>query len=516
MATFLPDHGYLVMVRAQSMSGNIADYDVTATSNPNWYNLFGVTSDIGVFSFAYNPSGIATTPTIPTKTIPLAVREFVFRLLFRNQNWTSDVCDMDWEFLDAGGSVVAALRIRGNSLKNTLQYGASLASLATAAQVGTNPLTFGNLSFTDSALVYTSDTGTNRNQSFTFACNVLAIKSVRFSNLKAQSNRTEGSGEAHALISILSAPAGWDGNFAALTAAEYTALNPDLLLPAGSAIGHAQGVGLTASGTAPSYVLSRGVLPGQTGVLLDSNNQVVARLSYLAGVASLTVGGVTTSAPCTLPYLSLVQFNGQVFGYYQTQVIVRSTLFVTGANGQNWVELQPGESLASIDIEWIPLGGESTYLFTRIAMTATVANQEPRSQFQPQDVAWRGGEGAGYSGPMPAVAVTTDPLCQGQDLTWVRDGNQNVLHGYIESTVTIDGEGVRRRVLCLDQAGNLIGETYSRASDGKYRFDLLWLNRRYMLVAQDDPAFGPADYNAVAADFQLPTPYAPGEGVGLA
>ncbi|MGS3174487.1 hypothetical protein [Aeromonas sanarellii] len=148
-------------------------------------------------------------------------------------------------------------------------------------------------------------------------------------------------------------------------------------------------------------------------------------------------------------------------------------------------------------------------------LTAIPANEEPRSQFVPQDVAWRGGEGAGYAGPMPAVAVTTDPLCQGQDLNWVRDGTQNVMQGYIESTVTIDGEGVRRRVLCFDQAGNLIGETYSRASDGKYRFDLLWLNRRYMLVAQDDPAFGPADYNAVAADYQLPTPYAPGEGVGL-
>ncbi|WP_461601845.1 hypothetical protein [Aeromonas rivipollensis] len=148
-------------------------------------------------------------------------------------------------------------------------------------------------------------------------------------------------------------------------------------------------------------------------------------------------------------------------------------------------------------------------------LTAIPANQEPRSAFEPQDVAWRGSPGHVYAGPMPAPAVTADPLCQGQDLNWVRDGNQNVAQGYIESTVTIDGEGVRRRVLCFDQAGNLIGETYSRASDGKYRFDLLWLNRRYMLVAQDDPAFGPADYNAVAADYQLPTPYAPGEGVGL-
>lgn len=94
------------------------------------------------------------------------------------------------------------------------------------------------------------------------------------------------------------------------------------------------------------------------------------------------------------------------------------------------------------------------------------------------------------------------------------DGRSNRM-GYIESTVTIDGEGVRRRVLCFTQSGDLVAETMSRASDGKYRFDSLWLNRRYMLVAQDDPAFGPADYNAVAADYQLPTPYAPGEGVGL-
>lgn len=149
-------------------------------------------------------------------------------------------------------------------------------------------------------------------------------------------------------------------------------------------------------------------------------------------------------------------------------------------------------------------------------MRFTPANQEPRSVFQPQDVAWVSGEGRGYAGPVNPTQLDTNLLCSGLDRYWLRDGVQNVLQGYIESTVTINGEGVARRVLCFGQAGNLVGETMSRASDGKYRFDLLWLNRRYMLVAQDDPAFGPADYNAVAADFQLPTPYAPGEGVGLA
>lgn len=145
---------------------------------------------------------------------------------------------------------------------------------------------------------------------------------------------------------------------------------------------------------------------------------------------------------------------------------------------------------------------------------AIPANQEPRSQFEPQDVAWRGSPPL-FAGPVQAPKLTPLPMIKGRDYFWLRDGVRNVEQGYIESTVTIDGEGVRRRVLCFTQDGDLVAETYSRASDGKYRFDLLWLNRRYMLVAQDDPAFGPADYNAVAADFQLPTPYAPGEGVGL-
>jgi hypothetical protein len=145
-------------------------------------------------------------------------------------------------------------------------------------------------------------------------------------------------------------------------------------------------------------------------------------------------------------------------------------------------------------------------------MTAVVANQEPRSQFQPQDVVWRGTPSM-YAGPLNLQQQTQYPLCKGRDYFWIRDGVRNVEQGFIESTVTISGMGVRRRVLCFTQDGELVGETYSRAADGVYRFDLLWLNRRYMVVAQDDPAYGPADYNAVAADYQAPKPYPPGGGV---
>ncbi|MCE9969500.1 LamG domain-containing protein [Aeromonas salmonicida] len=141
-----------------------------------------------------------------------------------------------------------------------------------------------------------------------------------------------------------------------------------------------------------------------------------------------------------------------------------------------------------------------------VSLTATPANQEPRSQFQPQDVAWRGTPPM-YAGSVNQQQMSQSIVCKGHDYFWVRDGVQNVAQGYISNRVTINGEGVRRRVLCFSQDGYLVAETYSSAADGVYRFDHLWLNRRYMLVAQDDPAFGPADYNAVAADYQAPTPY---------
>ncbi|WP_421211802.1 LamG-like jellyroll fold domain-containing protein [Aeromonas sp. 600479] len=162
-----------------------------------------------------------------------------------------------------------------------------------------------------------------------------------------------------------------------------------------------------------------------------------------------------------------------------------------------------------------PYRRAADYELKPVFLRTIPANQEPSSQFQPQDVAWRGTPPL-YPGPVNLQQQTQTPLCKGRDYFWIRDGVRNVEQGYIESTVTISGVGVRRRVLCFTQDGELVGETYSRASDGVYRFDLLWLNKRYMLVAQDDPAFGPADYNAVAADYQAPKPYPPGGGVAAA
>lgn len=515
MATFLPSKGWLMLSRAGTVTYD-ASCDVTATSGPEWADWFGDTADIGLFRYNYNRNGAADTG-LWSGSIPFRVMGYRFKLGAHNNCWENDLCDMDMEFLDAAGNVVAAIRTRTDgTYRSGLWYGKTLASLTKAPQRGSYPSTYGELTFTDTSLIYTDDGLDNRNLSFTLACAMASVTTLRFSNMRGYETYTGGSGcSAGAYLRIASAPSGFNGDFAALTAEQYAALLPDLNLPAGAAIAHQPGVGLVAAGTAPSYVLARGILPGQTGVLFDAAGAVVAKLAYLNGMAVLTVGGVTTQGPADAPYLGLAAINGQVFGYYQTKVFTRSTQFIASSQYKIWIELQPGDRLARIGTEFVPLQVEFTYVLFTPPMTVTVANQETRAQFLPQDVAWQG-KPPFYPGPLSIQQMSQRVICKGRDYFWIRDGVRNVEQGYIESTVTINGVGVRRRVLCFTQDGELVGETYSRASDGVYRFDLLWLNKRYMLVAQDDPAFGPADYNAVAADYQAPKPYPPGGGVAPA
>lgn len=515
MATFLPSKGWLMLSRAGTVTYD-ATNDVTATTGPEWADWFGDTSDIGLFRYNFNRSAAADTGAW-SGSIQFPVMGYRFKLGANNNCWANDLCDMDLEFLDAAGNVVAAIRTRTDgTYRSGLWYGKTLASLTKAPQRGPYPSTYGDLTFSDTSLIYTDDGLDNRNTSFTLSCAMASVTTLRFSNMRSYETYTGGSGcSAGSYLRIASAPPGFNGDFSALTAEQYAKLQPDLVLPAGAGIAHQPGVGLVASGTAPSYTLARGILLGQTGVLFDAAGAVVATLAYLNGKATLTVGGVTTEGLADAPYLGLTTINGQVFGYYQTKIFVRSTKMIAPPKTKVWIEIKPGASIAKIGLDSVPLAVEFTYVLFTTPMTVTVANQEIRAQFQPQDVQWKGNPPF-YPGPLSIQQMSQRVICKGRDYFWIRDGVRNVEQGFIESTVTISGLGVRRRVLCYTQDGELVGETYSRASDGVYRFDLLWLNRRYMVVAQDDPAYGPADYNAVAADYQAPKPYPPGSGVAPA
>ncbi|WP_432460791.1 hypothetical protein [Agarivorans sp. QJM3NY_25] len=111
-------------------------------------------------------------------------------------------------------------------------------------------------------------------------------------------------------------------------------------------------------------------------------------------------------------------------------------------------------------------------------------------------------QAAGY-----ALAVTLQPqLCRPKNFIYSNKAPHRGL-GYIASTVTMNTfPAADRRVICYTQRGDKVAETRSDAN-GNYRFDGLRLTWRYMLIAQDKPEYGEAEYNAVAADYQQATAY---------
>lgn len=239
---------------------------------------------------------------------------------------------------------------------------------------------------------------------------------------------------------------------------------------------------------------------------------IMAVVDPAAGKARHYIDGVLVGeVNNTYSFTSLNAAIGNLFYSLWSQFSVSADQTLTGMASYVAVYLTPltATDAAARAAQINGLGqdfGLVEFDYFKHTLTAVPINQEPRAVFQPQDVAWRGTPPM-YAGPVNQQQMSQSIVCKGHDYFWVRDGVQNVAQGYISNRVTINGEGVRRRVLCFSQDGYLVAETYSSAVDGVYRFDHLWLNRRYMLVAQDDPAFGPADYNAVAADYQAPTPY---------
>lgn len=79
---------------------------------------------------------------------------------------------------------------------------------------------------------------------------------------------------------------------------------------------------------------------------------------------------------------------------------------------------------------------------------------------------------------------------------------------YIEGTVTLDGAPVRRRVRLYDlRSGEIIGETWSNATTGLYRFDNVDEEREYQSIALDHEKQSTPIAHEVKIEPKIPEPY---------
>ncbi|MFM4963722.1 LamG-like jellyroll fold domain-containing protein [Aeromonas bivalvium] len=262
------------------------------------------------------------------------------------------------------------------------------------------------------------------------------------------------------------------------------------------------------------------------------NRRMVIYYSTLSFCLYRNDGGTTLTYPSTLTYAELSSAPHHILVQYD-QGSDTTQCFVDGALQPGMTA--PGNLLAAMAGRYLLMGAfvynggpsgncqlSDVAIYDRLLTSQELADRQgfligqPELKTVPLALTWGNQETREQAAPQlgpqgqpvyPALPITPRLAAYDGLMMITPDGRSRPM-GYIENLVTVNGEGVSRRVLCLDQAGNLVAETRSSAA-GVYRFDNLWLERRYMLIAQDDPEYGPADYNAVAADYQKPTPYPP-------
>lgn len=278
----------------------------------------------------------------------------------------------------------------------------------------------------------------------------------------------------------------FDGDYTTLSQANFDGyiLNDVLKLSEGATAVLSEGVGVTVSGGVGYHLAVVNFSAGETVAVFSG-----AELKY------------------EYTFLTDVSIISNEFNLFSIDDVGEVT--VIGGHGSPTLKLESGlTSLVDVSPSSRINDGGDIELYT--VMTDLVSVNVPKF-FTPNRTEAEVIEGLPAAPVHGSVSVneTLNVPFFNYDTIFNRDGEAHKI-GYIAAKVTINSlPAPNRRVLCYYQVGDcLLGETRSDVN-GDYRFDDLLLGKRYMLIAQDDDLDPTTEreYNAVAADFQLPTPY---------
>lgn len=154
-------HGYLVYMLA-SVGSYDSIHDPTATDSSTWYDKFGVTADIGLFSYSYgkNPSKTTTNSVI--------LNHNFFGLSMQYSCYIGNSNDDDglliFEALDKNNNVLAVIKFAKNgSLNMSAWYGKNINTLKIVPWAGGSSyaVQMGIIEFKEDGFYYTNTfTGT--------------------------------------------------------------------------------------------------------------------------------------------------------------------------------------------------------------------------------------------------------------------------------------------------------------------------------------------------------------------
>ncbi|MBQ4838848.1 hypothetical protein [Pseudoalteromonas luteoviolacea] len=257
--------------------------------------------------------------------------------------------------------------------------------------------------------------------------------------------------------------------------------------------------GLTNTSPSDSYIESYWLKPGDTLYLfeyIDQPESDTRKIEFRADETIMLFGEAVTLSLALEPVLQVVFDSAGNTYLFSTPSESVSSAATKGVYLMPFAKLAPSASVTALPItthKSNPIVVPPEDVFKgQVGFSLIWANFETKEQANQ----------GGYD-----VVVKHE---EGQPSIVYRSVNRqklNIQQGYISNKTTIQGAPAPdRRVLCYLQSGTLIDETRSNAL-GVYRFDNLELDKKYMIVAQDKPEYGQAEYNATVADFQTPEAY---------
>ncbi|WP_043387017.1 phage tail protein [Comamonas aquatica] len=210
------DKSYLLSAVATRVDTDQNLYlDAGATNLPTWADNFSEYYDVGLFKFSRY-----TNLTAPGRTgviasagaIPIDNRYDYF-LQASNGYWPGDRCGFRLSFLDAFGNIVVMMYspgyLTGAPYVHELYYGNDPDNLTKTGKFinGAVVFTLGKIIFEPGLFRFQrSNSGSGENESFTFPCNAMGIRSVRISDVDVVSTYAGGSVNPAAYVTLRKFP----------------------------------------------------------------------------------------------------------------------------------------------------------------------------------------------------------------------------------------------------------------------------------------------------------------------
>lgn len=192
--------GRLLSAVATTIDPYDSRFDSSDVSAIDYRTNYLQTQNVGLFAYTHEHSVVADTGVLPTKTVDHFDKNATYTLSASNGCWSDDECDATIEFINASGDMIVYINLARTSsssqFNHTLRYHSinDLTDLV-APRVGSYPNTGGNITFTDTSLIFTNIRTTNYNGDFTISGIVVDdIVGIRFSNVKASTHYLSANG----------------------------------------------------------------------------------------------------------------------------------------------------------------------------------------------------------------------------------------------------------------------------------------------------------------------------------